>query len=209
MDEIYALINEEARKIGIQGVPVEFGRGDFPIQEKSWASEMEKVLNSRFQPKREIIATYGKLPELKTKEQRSKWFNKDHGEIISGLGENFTRKYFIPAGPLVGLGSDPDGYIEVRVYKNMTVNKKLLDEIYGKIDEEAKQAGIEEVPVIFVFGDIVRTDLPATVKDSNNSAPAQENKGTPIGDASGKSVPGFGLLGGLITLLYVWLFRRK
>lgn len=217
MDGIYILINEEAGRIGIQEIPVEFGNGDFPISEKSWVSEMEKELSYKAIFKREVIASYGKLPELKTEEQRWKWLNIDHGAIINSLGENFTEKYFIPAGPLVGIGTDPDGYIEVIIYKNLTVEKTRLDEIYGMIDKEAKKIGIYEVPVRFVLGDIVQPDL--HVGESNKETPStqegptkdmQKNKEpTPSNKELGKSVPSFGLLGGLITMFGGWLFRRK
>ncbi len=209
--DIYLLIDEVAGKIGIQRVPVEFGNGDYPAQEKSWAFEMEKLRRSRSRSTRDIIATYGKLPELKTQEQRSKWLNIDHGKIINRLGENFTKKYFIPEGPLIGIGSDIDGYIEFMVDRNQTVDKKLLDEMYEIIDKEARKEGFEEVPVIFIFGGPLILTEHVEARDSSNNEKPSENKTNPQPSGElNKSTPGFGLLGGLILLLITGgLFRRK
>ncbi|MFZ3383377.1 MAG: hypothetical protein WA144_05580 [Candidatus Methanoperedens sp.] len=208
--DIYLFIDEEARKIEIQGVPVEFGDGDFPVEKKSWASEMEKLKSSRSTYTKDIIATYGKLPELKTEEQVNKWFNIDNGKIINGLRENFTKKYFIPAGPLIGLGSDyPDGYIEVMVDRNQTVDKKLLDEMYGIIDKEARKEGFEKVPVRFVYGAIFLTDLVEAKNSSNNEKPSENETISQPAEELNKSTPGFGFLGGMILLLITGgLFKR-
>ena len=105
-----------------------------------------------------------------------------------------------PAGPLVSCGTDFDGYIVMSISKNLTVEKSLLDEIYGIIDEEAKKKGIYEVPVRFVLGDLYQPDI--LVEDSEDDVP-------PSDETSSKSVPGFGLLGVLISFAGGWLFRRK
>lgn len=192
-DEIYAFIDEKAKKIDIQEVPVEFGRGGFPVVEGNWRSESEKKADDEYERsgrasyKPVVIATYGKLPELKTEDQRWNWFNKNQRVIMEGL-RNKTLSYFTPKGPLVAFGTDSDGYFVATIYKNLTVEKPLLDEIYRIIDEEAKKSEIRDVPVKFVLGDFARPALQ---------------------DAVSSSVPGFGLVGGLITLLCVWLFRRR
>jgi len=146
-----------------------------------------------------LIATYGTLPEFETKEQWRKWSDEDCGVIIEGVGDKIE-PYFYPAGPLVSCGTDFDGYISMKISKNLTVEKPLLDEIYGIIDEEAKKNGIYEVPVRFVLGDLYQPDI--LVEDSEDCVP-------PSDETSSKSVPGFGLLGVLISFAGGWLFRRK
>ncbi|NJD54609.1 MAG: hypothetical protein FIB07_17325 [Candidatus Methanoperedens sp.] len=43
----------------------------------------------------------------------------------------------------------------VIINQSLTVEKPLLDEIYGLVDEEAKKRGVHEVPVRFVLGEII------------------------------------------------------
>ncbi|MEA3488600.1 MAG: hypothetical protein U9R10_05045 [Euryarchaeota archaeon] len=146
-----------------------------------------------------LIATYGTLPEFETNEQWRKWSDNDCGLIIEGVG-NKIDPYLYPAGPLVSCGTDRDGYIEMIIYKNLTVEKPLLDELYGIIDEAAKKNGIYEVPVRFVLGDLYQPEIP--VEDSDDCVP-------PSDETSSKSVPGFGLLSVLIAFAGGWLIRRK
>ncbi len=211
--EIYELLNKEARKTGIQEFPVEFGSGGFPVAERDGRSEAEKKAdeeyekNGRTSYKPEIIATYGKLPELKTEEQRWRWFYRDGRAIMDGLRDKITP--YMQSGPLVAFGINYDGYYQGTINRNLTVGKPLLDEIYGIIDEEAKKRGIHEVPVRFVLGD---TPQPSNLIDeaSNNGTPLPNYRNTsPPNETLSKSVPGFGLFGGLIAILSALLFIRK
>ncbi|KAB2947519.1 MAG: hypothetical protein MPEBLZ_03111 [Candidatus Methanoperedens nitroreducens] len=210
--EIYGLLDERARNMDIEGIPVEFGRGIFHKTENENLPEPEKTASEEYEKKGKesrkpaAIATYGNLPELKTEEQRWNWTYKTQRTIIEGLSDKLT-PYFSPKGPLIGFGTELDGYFVVIINQSLTVEKPLLDEIYGLVDEEAKKRGIHEVPVRFVLGEIIH---PASTGNPNKSTLQPENKSMPpSNNASRKSVPSFGLLGGLITLLYVWLFRRK
>lgn len=213
IDEMYVLIEGKARMMGIQDVPVEFGGGGFPMSAIDGRSEAEQKADEEYEKsgrnsyKPEVIATYGKLPQLETKDQRFTWFYKDQKAIIERLRDNMT-SYFSPRGPVVGFGANSDGYFDVMINRSSTVGKSLLNEIYGIIDEEAKKRGIHEVPVRFVLGDIV--DPAILTEDSNNNTPSTDNKkitstyGLPY-----NSVSGFGLFGGLIVLLCVWLYYRQ
>ena len=211
IDEIYTMIDEKAKSRGVQEIPVEFGCGvyyqDYENEIDSWPylTELERKATEEYMKsgrstyKPEVIATYGTLPEFETKEQWLKWVSVDHGVIIAGVRDKMD-PYSYPAGPLVSYGTDRDGYIAMRIYKNLTVEKPLLDELYGIIDEEAKKNVFYEVPVRFVFGDLYQPDI--LVEDSEDEAP-------PPDETSSKSVPGFGLLGGLVALFRGWLFRGK
>ena len=144
--EIYGLLDERARNMDIEGIPVEFGRGIFhktenenlPEPEKSASEEYEKKGKESRKPA--AIATYGNLPELKTEEQRWNWTYKTQRTIIEGLSDKLT-PYFSPKGPLIGFGTELDGYFVVIINQSLTVEKPLLDEIYGLVDEEAKKRG--------------------------------------------------------------------
>lgn len=195
MDEIYTFIDKNAKEMGIQEVPVEFGHGGIPMAVDDGRTEGEQKADEEYgNSKRatytpEVIATYGKLPELKTEDQRFSWFYRDQRVIIEGL-RNKTIQYFIPKGPLVAFGTDMDGYFVATVYKNITVERKILDEIYGLIDEEAKKSGVSDVPVKFILGDFARPDI----QDA---------------ESSNKSAPSSGLPSILVTLFIGWLFIRQ
>lgn len=200
MDEIYKLLYDQAAKKSISEVPVVFESGDLPQLDTDWRSETEKKADEEYERsgrglyKPDIIGAYGKLPEFKTEEQRWNWLNREQPEIMEALGDKIT-PYFTPAGPLVAFGTNREGYFEATVYKNLTVERSKLDEIYRVIDEEAKKIGINEIPVRFILGDFAR--------------PLDDEATSPSMAASNKSVSGFVLLGGLISLLGVWLLRRR
>ena len=183
-------LSDKVRVITVEELSVE------ELEEEATEEYME---SGRDIDKPNPIATYGTLPEFETKEQWRKWSDEDCGVIIEGVGDKID-PYFYPAGPLVSCGTDFDGYIVISISKNSTVEKPLLDEIYGIIDEEAKKNGIYEVPVRFVLGDLYQPDI--LVEDSEDDVP-------PSDKTSSKSVPGFGLLGVLISFAGGWLFRRK
>lgn len=215
INEIYALINKEARKINIHEIPVEFGRGGFPVANVDGRSEAEKKADEEYEKsgrgphKPAPIATYGKLPELKTEEQRWNWTYKTQRAIIEGLSDKLA-PYFIPKGPLLGFGTEPEGYFMAIINQNLTVEKPLLDEIYGLVDEEAKKRGIQEVPVEFTLGSLPQLDLISSSQNGETTTTPQINKTAQRNENSAeKSTPGFGLLGGMISVFCVWLFRRK
>ncbi len=200
MDEIYKVLSDQAAKKDISEVPAVFESGDLPQLNTDWRSESEKKADEEYERsgrglyEPEVIAIYGKLPEFKTEEQRWNWLNKEQPEIMEALRDK-TTSYFTPAGPLVAFGTSREGYFEATVYKNLTVERLKLDEIYGAIDEEAKKIGVNEIPVRFILGDFV--------------VPLDDQPTLQSRVASDKSVPGFALLGGLISLLGFWLFRRR
>lgn len=187
---------------------------DNNLTEIDWRSESEMKADEEYEKngrdsyKPEIIATYGKLPELETEEQKWNWFYKDQQAIINGL-RNRINLYYYPAGPIISHGRNADGYFVITIYKNLTVNKTLLDEIYGLFDDEAKNKSIQEVPVRFVLEDFPHL---VEVEDSNKDMPASgetDNEVPPADNTSSKSVPGFVFLSGLISFFGGWLFRRK
>ena len=210
--EIYTIIDENARDMGIQEIPVEFESAVFrydggyvdvlaTLKEKQ-KIPLEEYMNresASYRP--DIIATYGKLPEIETEEQCWKWFHRDTPAIMHGSRDRMD-PYFTD-GILVSCGPYIDGYIEVTIYENLTIEKQpIMDEIYGIIDEEAKKIGIHEVPVVFFKGEFVRLDPGLLIEDSNDDAALP-------GETSDEAVPGFGLLGVLISFFGGWLFRRK
>ena len=80
-----------------------------------------------------------------------------------------------------------------------------MDEIYGVIDEEAKKQDIQEVPVRFILGDFVQPDMEV----GDFAQPDMEDEEPLSNKTSNYSVPGFGLLGGLILLLMRWTLVKR
>ncbi len=146
----------------------------------------------------DVIATYGKLPEIETEEDCCRWFYEAAPAIMHGSRDQMDP--YLTDGVIASYGPDVDGYIEVTIYENLTIETQpIMDEIYEIIDYEAKNIGIHEVPVVFFEGEFVRTD--PLVEDSSNISLTDE--------VSDESVPGFGLLGVLASFFGGWLFMRK
>jgi hypothetical protein len=214
IDEIYTMIDEKANNMGIQEIPVEFGHGIYYydidynyLREPERTSTEEFMRSGRGIYNPEAIATYGTPPEFENKEQWQNWADDNqYHAIIEGLNyqhqQGIIDSYFYPPGPVIGYGIAIDGFITVTIYENSTVEKPLLDEIYAIIDEEAKKNNIHEVPVMFIKSGLVIADGGVIVEDSNDDVP-------PPDETPSKSVPGLGLLSGLICLSGGWLFRRK
>ncbi|GAB7017013.1 hypothetical protein [Methanogenium cariaci] len=60
------------------------------------------------------------------------------------------KAYYFPQGPIILYGSDLLGTICVGIWKEADTVKKTRDDIYAIIDAEAKNRGIENIPVIFM-----------------------------------------------------------
>jgi len=206
VDEIYAIIDENAKSMGIEEIPVEFSSGIYRLNEddidflanlrENEITDLGTFMKSDKGYRPRVIGTYGKLPELKTEEESWKWFYQDLPAITRNT-RNQTFPYFSD-GMLTEVGVYRNGYISVTVYENLTIDKQLLmDEIYGIYNEEAKKRGIQEVPVVFVEGGFAQLD--ALVEDEEHLS----------GEASNKPVSGFGLLSGLICLASGWLLRKE
>lgn len=194
---IYSLIINPVYGVNSSNSNLTKEDGNLDPVEKDWRSESEKkadeeyVKSGKTSYKPEVIATYGKLPEFKTDEQRRYWLDKVLPAIKHDLDNKIVNQYFDPAGPLVMFGYGADGFTAT-VNKNLTIEKPLMDEIYGIIDDEAKKKNIREVPVRFVLGDFVQ---PAILLEDEETLPDK---------TSDKSLPAFGLLGSLISLLVGW-----
>ncbi len=122
------------------------GNGSLNSVKKDWLSESEKkayeeyIRSGRDSYKPLVIASYGKLPELQTEEQKLKWFNNLSG-IVEGIRDKMLPDIY-PKGPYVGYGYNYKGYIEVTFEENLTIEKTLMDEVYAIIDKEGISVAI-------------------------------------------------------------------
>ena len=72
----------------------------------------------------------------------------------------------------MSFGTYIDGYLLVQFegYSSEKVNESLIDEIYQVIDEQCEQEGINDVPVVFMFGGYEREDLAVEPADDGPDA---------------------------------------
>jgi len=120
--------------------------------EKRLLEEYGKVTENASGPP--VIAIYGKLPEFESEEQKRNWYAnlKEIGRSIRMRGE--MDPYFHPEGSVIGYGYNREGYRMVTFLKGTVIEKPLMDEIYEIFDRQAKEMSIQEVPLIFRFGEI-------------------------------------------------------
>lgn len=120
-----------------------------------------------------LIKSYGPVPV----------YDKDHNVVskgimagINGISErdalykklhnlyeatkvSFDKQYSYPNGPVLAYGYDALGSVTVGLYENQTVDQETIDTMYSFIATEAKNQGIEDVPVIFYKEQIARLGL--------------------------------------------------
>lgn len=187
------------------------GLNDSELQDKNIPDFGPEVFE-RMKQDPKVLDTRGKIPRFGTVIERRNWLDK-LDKIRIGVQDEML-PYDYPNGSVISDGFDWEGYFYVGLYKNATVNASLVNKIYGIIDKEARVVGIQEVPVAFSLDDMPQLDI-LVLNNSNKDTPEPENNTmTPpvdkaIGDASGKPIPGFGLLGGLFILFWAWLFRGR
>ncbi|WP_394339063.1 hypothetical protein [Methanosarcina sp. UBA289] len=104
-----------------------------------------------------VIARYGKLPVLKTDEQKENW-NSTLEELGNNIKDTVTSKYMYPHGEVVTCGTNSKGYFVI-LFKYGNVSESLINDIYSLVDNSAKQMGIQDIPVEFGYG-IYREEIP-------------------------------------------------
>lgn len=194
----------------------------------------EKAKNS---PK--FIAARGTMPEIgKREEEKREWINLlvkcssfSNLSIDPYMTENGGPVVLFGCRGLAGENYSEGGYLVVEFDKQTPekVNESLIDEMYQLIEDHCAQEGISEVPVIFMWGEMLiecegteiveeTANLPAsngenTLKlnysNNNNSEPDNSNSSTENESSKNNSTPGFGLLGSLTCLYAVWNLRTK
>lgn len=64
--------------------------------------------------------------------------------------------YLYPNGPVYAYGhrakTYSDGYLQLRIKENYSIEKTTFDKLYKIINKEAKELGIQEPPVVFKYG---------------------------------------------------------
>jgi len=113
-------------------------------------TSLERIAN---QNKYGVIAIYGREREFYIEDERREWLDK-LDSIGSGVRDDM-KKYIRPDGPVISYGYSYYGYISVEFLEGSDIDETLMDEIYDIFDQRGKQMGINDVPVLFQFDNIV------------------------------------------------------
>lgn len=224
INEVYALINDSAREMGVQDIPVEFGYGTYykvsvPLSQdgtriynfedrnvtnlsESEIRVVEEYMKQSHEPiyKGGDIANYGTIPLFKDNKEYNAWAHKLY-LTFDHIGNKLNS--YMDKDQLRSFGFEATR-LEVGIPENLTHEEKIAiaREIYPIIDEEARKVNISDVPVAFQsMGNY--TDV---IANSNGNLTMNSNGNK----SSGKRVsPGFGLLGSLICLYGGWRLTKK
>lgn len=221
MDEIYNLIDDSTKKMGIHDIPVEFGYGTYweeinleGINRWYWFGEstenlsksnidtLEDVMKHRpTMPSQKTIAAYGIIPLLKDPNEINLWQEKLYtidGHIQEKIAPYIERGQIITYGARIRL--------EIEVNETLSPEEKntIAKEVYRIIDEEARKQNITDVPVVFMS-----TPEKETMIESNNSENSDSESDTDGKPSKNNSTPGFGLLVSLTCLYGGWKLRKS
>ncbi len=220
MNEIYALINDSAKKMGVQDIPVEFGYGTYweeiyleGINRWYWLGENTENLSESdinvlegdmehrpTMPLNKTIVAYGKIPLLKDPNEINLWQEKLY-TITDRIQEKITP--YVEKGQIITY----EARIRLEIVINDTLSSEekntIIREVYPVIDEEARKQNITNVPVVFT------TSEEDSMKESNNSNNSDSESDTEDKPSKNNSTPGFGLLGSLTCLYGGWKLRKK
>ena len=167
MDEIYTLIDDSAKKMGIQDIPVEFGYGTYweeinleGINRWYWFGEstenlsksnidtLEDVMKHRpTMPSHKTIAAYGIIPLLKDPNEINLWQEK-----LYTIDDHIQEKIapYMERGQIITYGARIRLEIEVNETLSPEEKNTIAKEVYRIIDEEARKQNITDVPVVFM-----------------------------------------------------------
>jgi hypothetical protein len=220
MNEIYALINDSAKEMGVQDIPVEFGYGTYwekiyleGINRWYWLGENTENLSESdinalegdmehrpTMPLNKTIVAYGKIPLLKDPNEINLWQEKLY-TITDRMQEKITP--YVEKGQIITY----EARIRLEIVINDTLSSEekntIIREIYPVIDEEARKQNITNVPVVFT------TSEEDSMKEPNNSNNSDSESDTEDKPSKNNSTPGFGLLGSLTCLYGGWKLRKK
>ncbi|PAV11114.1 hypothetical protein ASJ81_11340 [Methanosarcina spelaei] len=220
MNEIYALINDSAKEMGVQDIPVEFGYGTYwekiyleGINRWYWSGENTENLSESdintlegdmehrpTMPLNKTIAAYGKIPLLKDPNEIYLWQGKLY-TITDRIQEKITP--YVEKGQIITY----EARIRLEIVINDTLSSEekdtIIREVYPVIDEEARKQNITNVPIVFT------TSEEDSMKEPNNSNNSDSESDTEDKPSKNNSTPGFRLLGSLTCLYGGWKLRKK
>ena len=104
--------------------------------------------------------TYGGIPTFRDVEGRWRWLNKLDGlqDMIRETIRDEMPSCLYPEGSVIAYGYDVKGFFFVVFLERSDFDETLMDEIYGTIDNDAKEINIEDVPVVFKVGSLPKLE---------------------------------------------------
>ncbi|MDY0387313.1 MAG: hypothetical protein RBT65_09345 [Methanolobus sp.] len=156
IDEIYLKIEHYCeQETGISGIPVVF----------MWAQDDEDMSLPDYGPaifeeaksNPSVIAVYGTMPVIEQESEKREWTDL----LGHSKGKELDPFFAEFGGPVLGYGVSINGYLSVGMdlENPEKVNESVIDEIYQTISRHFEQeAGINEVPVVFVWEPRAVTD---------------------------------------------------
>ncbi|PKM79163.1 MAG: hypothetical protein CVU88_07205, partial [Firmicutes bacterium HGW-Firmicutes-13] len=102
---------------------------------------------------KDVINTYGKIPEFTNLEQRMKWLDT---LIRISNDINLDKSLFYPEGPVISYGVNYKGYLRVCILEGLTVENVLLNDIYSNVNRQGLREGVKEVPLVFSFEGLIK-----------------------------------------------------
>jgi hypothetical protein len=220
MNEIYTLVDDSAKEMGVQDIPVEFGYGTYweeiyleGINRWYWYGENTENLSESdintlegdmehrpTMPLNKTIAAYGKIPLLKDPNEINLWQEKLY-TITDRIQEKIAP--YMEKGQIITYGARIRLEIEINDTLSSEEKNSIIREVYPIIDEEARKQNITDVPVVFT------TSEEESVTEPNNSSNGDSEPDIGGKPSKNNSTPGFGLLGSLACLFGGWKLRRK
>jgi len=221
MDEMYTLIDDSAKEMGIQDVPVEFGYGTYWEEiylegingwygfgestenlSKSDINTLEEVMEHKpTMPLNKTIAAYGIIPLLKDPNEINLWQEKLY-TITCQIQKKMTP--YMEKGQIITYGARIRLEIEINENLSSEEQNTVVKEVYQIIDEEARKQNITDVPVVFITPE--EESMTEPDNSSNNSDSESDVGGK---QSKNNSTPGFGLLASLTCLYGGWKLKRK
>ncbi|SDF71840.1 hypothetical protein SAMN04488589_1222 [Methanolobus vulcani] len=213
IDKLYQKIEAHCEEnTGLSEVPVVF----------MWAED-EEYLKFEYDPdafekakdSSGFVASMGHVPVFADEDEWLKWSEKVHkARHVFELESHFASQ----DGPLLSFGFKKySGYIEVGVNKETPdkVNDSSLNEIYLIIEEHFEEAGISDIPVVFVWDMPLQTDealveeIPPMEEDSSQTVEnTADNETTENGEETSQTTPGFTSIMLILCLLIISRFTK-
>ncbi|WP_406671131.1 hypothetical protein V7O67_05220 [Methanolobus sp. ZRKC4] len=153
-----------------------------------------------------VIEARGKIPTYDA-EIMERGLDNSFSLIIGNSKNDIIEKYAHPNGPVIAFGYDYGSYVSISILAGSDVDEETLDSIYNIIEQEAKEGGIENVPVVFMYEEIAIVDegQPDTeYVDVESSTDKSENE---IETETTNTTPGFSALTLIIMIFLLWRFK--
>lgn len=168
-----------------------------------YAANMARIALERMESQTTPTESFlhGREREFFLEDEKREWLDS-LVPIVKGRSR-YIEPYFYPDGPVISYGLNYQGYLSVHFLIGSEVNESYMGEIYGIIDEKARENGIEEVPVLFSFESMPIEDIAI-----EENPPAENPEFTIENNTSTSLIQGFTAVMLLILLIGICLVWR-